>query len=174
MVGRRPGKTRPRAGRSGGVPKVASFAWTDVPQPNGPGLPPDAPTTLAPGLPPLPHTAAKTSRDTRGKATSWCTAEVPLQLVAPSWVSLFQRFCDACKDPFRYSSISFTYCRIFTFFLPGARMEAWWEKAENGMNHTVKIGSLRMSILVVDCGSGRFCSTCSAERNGRFLRRSNW
>ncbi len=29
-------------------------------------------------------------------------------------------------------------------------MEAWWEKAENGMNHTVKIGSLRMSILVVD------------------------
>jgi len=53
-------------------------------------------------------------------------------------------------------------------------MEAWWEKAENGMNHTVKIGSLRMSILVVDFGSGRFCYTCSAERNGRFLRRSNW
>src|SRR5204863_4548399 len=93
--GRRPGKTRPRAGRNGGVPKVASFAWTDVPQPNGPGLPPDAPTTLAPGLPPLPHTAAKTSRDTRGKATSWCIASVTLQLVAPSWVSLFQRFCNS-------------------------------------------------------------------------------
>src|SRR5438874_8243139 len=92
MVGRRPGKTRPLAGRNGGVPKVASFAWTDVPQPNGPGLPPDAPTTLAPGLPPLPHTAAKTSRDTRGKATSWCTASVTLQLVAPSWVSLFHGF----------------------------------------------------------------------------------
>src|ERR671938_807962 len=92
MVGRRPGKTRPLAGHSGGIPKVASFARTDARPPNGPGLPPDAPTTLAPGLPPLPHTAAKTSRDTRGKATSWCTASVTLQLIAPSWVSLFQRF----------------------------------------------------------------------------------
>src|SRR5258708_37964052 len=61
MVGRRPGKTRPWAGRSGGVPKVASFAWTDVPQPNGPGLPPDAPTTSEPK--PLPHTAGQTSHE---------------------------------------------------------------------------------------------------------------
>src|SRR5579864_9820824 len=100
MVGRRPGKTRPRAGRNGGEPLATiCSAWTDVPQPKGPGLPPDAPTTLAPGLPLLPHTAAKTSRDTRGKATSWCTAEVALQLVAPSCVSLFQGFCYSAFTP---------------------------------------------------------------------------
>lgn len=29
----------------------------------------------------------------RGKATSWYTTEVALQLVAPSWVSLSHRFC---------------------------------------------------------------------------------
>src|SRR5216684_3406663 len=49
MVGRRPGKTRPLAGRNGGVPKVASSARTDVP------------TTSAPK--PLPHTAAQTSHE---------------------------------------------------------------------------------------------------------------
>src|SRR5260370_16651496 len=85
-------KTRPPAGRNTGQTPARSSARTDVPPPNGPGLPPDAPTTSAPVPPPPPHTAAKTSRDTRGKATSWCTAEVPLQLVAPSCLSPFQRF----------------------------------------------------------------------------------
>src|SRR5260370_16108472 len=61
MVGRRTGKTRPRAGRNGGVPKVASSARTDVPPPNGPGWRPDAPTTSAPK--PLPQTAAQTSHE---------------------------------------------------------------------------------------------------------------
>jgi hypothetical protein len=54
--------------------------------------------------------------------------------------------------------------RIFTSFLPGSRREAWWEQAENGMNHHGKIGSLSLSILVVDFGSGRFYSSCSASR----------
>src|SRR5260221_3704147 len=39
---------------------------------------------------------------------------------------------------------------IFTSFLPGSRTPARWEKAENGMNHHAKIGSLSMPILVVD------------------------
>jgi hypothetical protein len=49
-------------------------------------------------------------------------------------------------------------------------MEAWWEKAENGMNPDAKIGSLSMSILLVYFGGGRFCYSCSALLNSRFLR----
>src|SRR2546428_6562682 len=63
MVGRRPGKTRPRAGRNGGVPKVARCGWTAARPPNGPGWRPDAPMTWAPGPPPPPHTAAQTSHE---------------------------------------------------------------------------------------------------------------
>ncbi len=36
-------------------------------------------------------------------------------------------------------------------FLPGSRMEASREKAENGMGNGAKSGSLSMSILLVDC-----------------------
>src|SRR5438132_2119606 len=61
MVGRRPGKTRPLAGRNGGEALAASSARTDVPQPNGPGWRPDAPTTSAPK--PLPQTAGQTSHE---------------------------------------------------------------------------------------------------------------
>src|SRR6266487_5482524 len=50
--------------------------------------------------------------------------------------------------------------RILTSLLPGSRTLAWWEKAENGMNHGPKIGSLSMSILVVDFVRVRFCSSC--------------
>src|SRR5437763_10223761 len=60
--------------------------------------------------------------------------------------------------------------RIFTSLLPGSRTLAWWEKAENGMNHGPKIGSLSMSILVVDFVRVRFCSSCSAEQNGHFAQ----
>ena len=37
------------------------------------------------------------------------------------------------------------------------------------MNHHGKIGSLSLSILVVDFGSGRFCYSCSAETVQSFL-----
>src|SRR5215467_5232977 len=60
MVGRRPGRTRPRAGRSGLGKTPANpmaFAAMDGPSPNGPGLPRDAPTSLAPRLPLLAQTA---------------------------------------------------------------------------------------------------------------------
>ena len=41
------GNTRPRAGRSSGVPKVASSGWTAARPPNGHGSRPDATTTSA-------------------------------------------------------------------------------------------------------------------------------
>ena len=61
MVGRRPGKTRPLAGRNGGEALADSSARTDGPPPNGPALLPDAPTTSAPK--PLPQTAGQTSHE---------------------------------------------------------------------------------------------------------------
>ena len=43
-------------------------------------------------MPTQQNISAATSRDTRGNATSWCTATVTLQLGAPAWAARFQRF----------------------------------------------------------------------------------
>jgi hypothetical protein len=59
MVGRRPGKTHPLAGRNGGETLATSGARTVVPQPNGLGWWQDAPMTSALTL--LPRTAVKTN-----------------------------------------------------------------------------------------------------------------
>src|SRR5215469_17162102 len=66
MVGRRSGRTRPRAGRNGlgktPANPMASAPMDDL-SPSGPGWPPDAPTTWVLGTPPTSPTAATTSRE---------------------------------------------------------------------------------------------------------------
>jgi hypothetical protein len=72
------------------------------------------------------------------ETSGYCSREIMRQNTMLIGVLLFQDTAD-----FATHQSAALHGRIFTSFLPRSRTPVWWEKAENGMNHHGKIGSLR-------------------------------